>query len=470
MVESWARQFGQCDLVLLGAGPPCQGVSGLNADRKGALRDLRSCLFTHVPRVRLLLRQTFRWCPTHDLVESVASMDLADKQVMSEAIGSSPVQCDAGDLTWAHRPRLYWLSWDLVPCEGYSLEDDQLTLVGDQPLSEVLLAGWEKVDCSNAFPTFTTSRPRGHPGRRPAGVHHCSADELERWHNDAYRFPPYQYRRCHGVCNRHGEVRVPNVNEREVILGFPLHYTQGCYPKGQRQTAAYHDERLSLLGNAWSVPIVACLLNCLFGTLGWVPYKSAQDILNACRPGFSPMVQGRLVRLPLNPSRKPSPVDAAALSAKLGNLISIKGEDILLTTPSTQLQKFHRLRATVPGKLWRWRIVAGWSWTKGNEHINSLELRAILTSIRWRIEHQLHLGCRFIHLTDSLVCLHALTRGRSSSRKLRRTLSRLNALILAGNVHPLWGYIHTEQNPADKPSRWGRQIRTKFRHGKKTVA
>lgn len=49
---SWSLKFGQCCLVLLGAGPPCQGVSGLNWGRKGALKDARSSLFSHVGRIR----------------------------------------------------------------------------------------------------------------------------------------------------------------------------------------------------------------------------------------------------------------------------------------------------------------------------------------------------------------------------------------------------------------------------------
>ena len=48
-VQSWSCMFSQASLVLVGGGPPCQGVSGLNASRKGALRDARSCLFVHVP-------------------------------------------------------------------------------------------------------------------------------------------------------------------------------------------------------------------------------------------------------------------------------------------------------------------------------------------------------------------------------------------------------------------------------------
>ena len=50
MVLKWSLQYSNAGLILVGAGPPCQGVSGLNADRKGALRDSRSSLFSHVPR------------------------------------------------------------------------------------------------------------------------------------------------------------------------------------------------------------------------------------------------------------------------------------------------------------------------------------------------------------------------------------------------------------------------------------
>ena len=42
VVKGWATHFSQASLIVVGAGPPCQGVSGLNADRKGALKDERS--------------------------------------------------------------------------------------------------------------------------------------------------------------------------------------------------------------------------------------------------------------------------------------------------------------------------------------------------------------------------------------------------------------------------------------------
>ena len=73
-------------------------------------------------------------------------------------------------------------------------------------------------------------------------------------------------------------------------------------------------------------------------------------------------------------------------------------------------------------------------------------------------------GVRMLHLTDSLVCLHALTRGRTSSKKLRSSMSRINSLLLCSNSQILWGYVHTDSNPADKPSRWGTRIRGKQKH------
>ena len=85
MVQEWALRFSSAGLVVIGAGPPCQGVSGLNADRRGALRDHRSCLFGHVPRITRIVRQAFAWAQVHCLVENVASMDYDDCLTMNDA-------------------------------------------------------------------------------------------------------------------------------------------------------------------------------------------------------------------------------------------------------------------------------------------------------------------------------------------------------------------------------------------------
>ena len=121
-VISWSLTFGQFEMVILGAGPPCQGVSGLNSQRKGALKDERSCLFVHVKRLQSIVQLHFPWAQVHTLMGSVASMDEEDKAIMSQSFGDIPWSCDAGSLTWCNR-------------------------------------------------TFTTSRPRSTRGHRPAGLH-----------------------------------------------------------------------------------------------------------------------------------------------------------------------------------------------------------------------------------------------------------------------------------------------------------
>ena len=145
----------------------------------------------------------------------------------------------------------------------------------------------------------------------------------------------------------------------------------------------------------------------------------------------------------------------SALPRKLFGLTSLKGEDLLVHGDSEPPLRYHRLRTSVPSKLWRWKPITGWQWKSSGEHINSLEMRAVYTSIRWRVEQLQQHNCRCVHLVDSLVVLHSLGRGRSSSRKLMRTVMKINSLLLVTGLHALWGYVDTKQNPADRPSRWG---------------
>lgn len=93
LVIQWTARYSQCHMVLLGGGPPCQGVSGLNTDRRGALKDHRFSFFTHMGRIRGLLQKRFRWCPVHCLMESVSSMDTCDRDIMTADFGEDPVLC-----------------------------------------------------------------------------------------------------------------------------------------------------------------------------------------------------------------------------------------------------------------------------------------------------------------------------------------------------------------------------------------
>ena len=461
MVQSWALRFSGVVLVLVGAGPPCQGVSGLNADRRGALRDLRSCLFQHIPRVLGLIRKAFPWAQVHSLVENVGSMDYDDCKVMNEAYDNEPWFIDSSGISLCNRPRLYWTSWDLYGDEGVDIRlgsDGRLPIKGEVILThpiqdqDFLEAGWRRADPTKALPTFTTSRPSSKPMRKPAGLKTCSPEEVLRWQQDDHRYPPYQYRNVNCLVNRAGEFRTPNVLEREVILGFPGNYTKQCMKKQDHDTVAHQDCRKTLLGNSWSVPVIAWLISCLVHLLGFCDYIPLSELVSRLTPGKSSDLQSLLLRPPLGHTTKTLDC-STTLVRKLASLTSLKGEDLLLQSASDVPTKFHRLRSSVPSKLWRWSVVAGWKWGGSSEHINVLELRAAMTSVKWRVEQCAQMDLRFIHLIDSQVVLHALSRGRSSSRKMRRTLMRLCALVLGSGLVPIWGYIDTKQNPADRPSR-----------------
>ena len=473
MVQGWACEFTGLGVVLVGAGPPCQGVSGLNADRKGSQKDARSSLYKEVPRVEALIRKCFSWAQVHLFLENVASMDTADRAAMSEDLGMTPLKVDAAGISLARRPRLYWLTWEVNSEAGLVLEDPHgqgwealqpVTLTADFDQKDFLQAGWS-MPPGHRFPTFTTARPSPTPGRRPAGLHSCDEEALARWREDSHRYPPYQYKAEYCVHHASGGVRVASVTEREVILGFPANYTEQCLPKSQRQGEGWSDLRKTLLGNSWSVPVVVCLLKSLFERLGACPKTSIQALVDRGAPGKGVRLQTILLR---PPTRREVTVVApdAGLARKLTGLVSVQGQDLMVQSASEPLNRHQRIRYTIPSRLWKWKEVTGWQWRGSKEHINVLEMRATLTTVRWWIMKQRRVNCRAIHLVDSMVVLHSLSRGRSSSRKLRRTVMRIGALSLLSNIHPLWTYAHTSQNPADRLSRrlrvkkWGKVKRS----------
>ena len=214
-------------------------------------------------------------------------------------------------------------------------------------------------------------------------------------------------------------------------MGLPVGYTQMCMPKSMRKHVDCNDKRLTLVGNAWAVPVVSWLLGQLVGPRGAGPRLTPGEILSRLTLEGNPYIQSRLMRPPLQTEQRASGAPQEALVQQLGRLVSTKGSDLMLTASQDEIQSYQRLRHTVNAKMWRWKVVSGWRWRSPGEHINSLELRAILACLR---------------------------------RRLRRTLCRINSLLLAHNLSALWGYVHTDLNPADKPSRWS--VKTKFKHAK----
>ena len=401
----------------IGAGPPCQGVSGLNSERRGALRDHRSCLFSHVWRIKELLKKHFVWAQVRYLTENVASMDDSDRSAMTD-----PSMIDAAGVSLARRPRLYWFDWVLLgeglriwPYKGKGPSAfREVELSSELDPKEYLQQGSTKAS-AELFPTFTTSRPRSHPGRRPAGLERLTPEERQDWEDDAYRFPLYQYQRKLSITDSNGRHRLPNIRERETIMGFPKDYSLQCMSKQFHGQPKHEDERKSLIGNSWNVTVVTWLLAQLGYQLGLCPLLTPQQAVQATAPGRSAALSGLLQRQAMRKMPKGPVQGEYDLVSKLLNLVSLKGEDIMVQAPTGETLRYHRLRASLPASLWTWKTVMGWPWRGSPEHINVLELRAVLTSLRWRIVKKHAIRSKFVHMIDSLVCLHSLSRGQAAA-------------------------------------------------------
>jgi hypothetical protein len=119
------------------------------------------------------------------------------------------------------------------------------------------------------------------------------------------------------------------------------------------------------------------------------------------------------------------------------------------------------LSSTVASSNWRTIVSSPW---QQPEHINSLEVRAALTSIRWSlslpssVQHRSHPitgwhGQRLLLCSDSSAALGSINKGRSSSHSLLRPLRTIAALLLASGVQLSVVWLPSAANPADAASR-----------------
>ncbi len=99
-----------------------------------------------------------------------------------------------------------------------------------------------------------------------------------------------------------------------------------------------------------------------------------------------------------------------------------------------------------------WRTIVSKPW-EGAEHINCLELRAALLAVHRALSSPSALSSRVYLLVDSMVAFFSLWKGRSSSPALLLILRKISALLLAGGISLLPGWIPSALNPADAPSR-----------------
>lgn len=435
------------DLVIMGAGSPCQDLSGLKAGGQG-LRGEKSKLFFEVPRVYKLVKEQFR-TKVFSFVENVASMSEESVKEFSRELECVPVLIDAKYFTHCRRPRLFWATWGVLPQEGEELIDRGYYLEWVFPVSQQDPSTWLSPGCTWAgtlLPTFTRPQRRNKPPYKPAGLSTASREAIERWTKDSYYVQVYNYESYNMITSEQGHLRLPLLKEKELLMGFDKGYVSASFPpKTTPQQADLTGGQM--LGNTFCVYPVMMLLHTLLSQHGAPSYRDWKQLVSirgespagwTSFPKFSPMVQ-----------------DCDQVSQLVAHVLrhaDRSGTDVRL-----DLQVPFRTKAWprsgFEASLFQWAIVHGYPWT-GEAHINALELQAVLNAIKWRLRKAGRGKHRILHLVDSQVVAAILAKGRSSSFRLQVALSKYAALVVASGLVVAVGYVDTRDNPSDIPSRW----------------
>ena len=122
--------------------------------------------------------------------------------------------------------------------------------------------------------------------------------------------------------------------------------------------------------------------------------------------------------------------------------------------------------STFWGDVTNWTLIASGPWKKMGDHINIKEARVALMAVRRLCRSVKNLGKRCLILSDSMVTILALSKGRSGSGGLNRICRQAAAYVVGGGLSLHFRHITTDVNPADGPSRkFGEDIGRRIRGG-----
>ena len=344
MVKGWACKYSRSHLVLIIA-RHCHGTCGNHSstDRE-------------VSRIRALVRANFPWAEIFMLVESASSLSDAERCGVTRAIGVLPYEIDSVGITPCRRSRFFWFdrvvqTEDAVkierPLTAHADDFGRISFLLPCLPEPYLMPGWELAGgAGQKLPAFTISDPKARPDSKATGLESCSVRDLEYWRADRCRFPPYQYRFQHGLIHPKHGWRIPNINEREAMMGLPLDYTHHCWAKAHRKQdpVGWEDCRMSLIGVSGSVPVLAFLLRHLLCPRGLCSNMTAAQIQHQCQAGTKLQLNEFLVRPPWSEqNRRLAAGNDANFVRKLGSLMSTKGSDVLLQSSTEPVKSYDRL-------------------------------------------------------------------------------------------------------------------------------
>lgn len=279
--------------------------------------------------------------------------------------------------------------------------------------------------------------------------------------------------------------------EREVLMGYPRGYTSALLkkmPEGQEEIRYAEDLRCAAIGNSFHTNTVAAIFDKAFASMGLKKEKGVQKIVDQFvssleappepslttdapvsegedmileREDDEESLMGVLAQAELELKGQTFPTEeeifeaGKRLSVKLVSAFirrqELRGSDVRLDVGSLYRPEAFPRGSIDPSK-WLWHVGLAYRF-KHKEHINLLQLKALVGAFEWRLRSAAFSNCRALHLTNSVVGLSAAVRGRSSSRALNKLLRRLAALQCGGGVYPVLGWVESEENPAREPSR-----------------
>ena len=339
-----------------------------------------------------------------------------------------PYHLDSADAVPLRRPRLCWTNVELEGClDGVSFFEDRrwIRVEAKAPFpacSQWITPGfhWPGEHQVGCFPTCMRAVWKDHPPSKPAGIHRADVDCRARWASAGYVYPPYQFREEFLLWRNH-EWRLTNSGERELLMGYGFGHTEIAWSasKIKGDFHAFERERCSLVGDAFSI------------------YSFVVVGAGLCR-GLIPQIHYRHLcqRMGIAPGFRA----ALRLQAPLARRLQYGCQEVAEVDGRLQVQDFNRFLLgrtnftgsdvrVISGDLVnprafpRQSVRAGWFvWKKGfhtfwprPQHINQLELKAILLSVLRGIRSQRWSDRRVFHLTDSYVSISVIAKGRSSS-------------------------------------------------------
>jgi hypothetical protein len=227
-------------------------------------------------------------------------------------------------------------------------------------------------------------------------------------------------------------------------MGFAVGHTAAAVPSSEIKLPRTEQLRQSLLGNSFQCEVVAFLTGHLLVKWKFLAEPSSfKDIRAKVSPAQGP--QGPMPEL----RGGLSPETALVLEHQRG--LDPRGSDVRLDTGTLMAPKIYP-RRSIAAALWRWKPVFSNLWRHA-DHINVLEATVILQALKWRTRATDRLGTRFLHLSDSFVSIAVLSKYRSSSTKLSRVCQPSAAIVLAAFLYPMYGFVRSDDNPADEGSR-----------------